>query len=104
MQASGDREQRDLPAPFERRHVWVRGRVQGVFFRQSCATEAAKRSVGGWVRNLPDGRVEAVFEGPASAVEAMVEWCRSGPPHARVKGVIAQSEPVEGHTTFAVTG
>ena len=91
-------------ANVERRHVWVSGRVQGVGFRYSCATAAATHSVGGWVRNLPDGRVEAVFEGPAAAVEAMVDWCRTGPRYSSVTRVEAKAEPAQGHTTFAVTG
>lgn len=88
----------------QRRHVWVSGRVQGVFFRQSCASAAAVRLVGGWVRNLPDGRVEAVFEGSAAAVDAMVDWCRTGPRHASVSGVEVVAEPPEGITRFSVKG
>jgi acylphosphatase len=65
----------------------VSGRVQGVWFRESCREEAALRGVAGWVRNLPDGRVEAVFEGDADAVDALVAWCHEGPPRARVRGV-----------------
>jgi acylphosphatase len=70
-----------------RAHVWVSGRVQGVWFRESCRDEAALRGVAGWVRNLPDGRVEAVFEGDPNAVDAMVAWCDAGPPRARVRTV-----------------
>lgn len=87
-----------------RRHVWVNGRVQGVGYRYSCATEATKLGIRGWVRNLADGRVEAVFEGPAEDVAAMVSWCRSGPPYADVRGLDVTSEPVEGFTNFAVRG
>lgn len=85
-----------------RHHVWVAGRVQGVWFRQSCAQTAAGHRVGGWVRNLPDGRVEAVFEGPAEAVDAMVQWCRTGPRHARVSNLEVRIEQPEGVTAFAV--
>jgi acylphosphatase len=70
-----------------RAHVWVRGRVQGVFFRATTAHLARERQLAGWVRNLPDGRVEAVFEGPPEAVRALVDWCHQGPPGAWVEGV-----------------
>lgn len=62
-----------------RAHVFVSGRVQGVFFRQRTKQEAQSRGVTGWVRNLDDGRVEAVFEGEEDDVEALVAFCRSGP-------------------------
>lgn len=70
-----------------RRRVVVSGLVQGVFFRQTCVQEARAHEVAGWVRNLPDGRVEALFEGPDAAVKVMVDWCRGGPPAARVMAV-----------------
>ena len=76
-------------------HVLVEGRVQGVGFRQACADQARRRRLAGWVRNRRDGRVEAVFEGPADAVAAMVEWCRTGPPAARVTAVDAFPEPAD---------
>ena len=63
------------------------GRVQGVFFRDTCRRKARAAGVSGWVRNQPDGRVEALFEGPPGAVEALVAWCREGPPQAVVEGV-----------------
>jgi acylphosphatase len=68
-----------------RRRVLVRGDVQGVFFRDSTRKEAESRGVSGWVRNRDDGSVEAVFEGSADAVEAMIEWARSGPSRAQVE-------------------
>jgi acylphosphatase len=68
-----------------RRRVVVRGEVQGVFFRDSTKKEAESRGVSGWVRNRDDGAVEAVFEGPADAVDGMVEWCRTGPSRAEVE-------------------
>ncbi len=67
-----------------RAHVWIAGQVQGVNFRAYAEDEAAFRHVDGWIRNLPDARVEAVFEGDASAVEAMIRWCHRGSPAARV--------------------
>ncbi|HET9077007.1 MAG TPA: acylphosphatase [Acidimicrobiales bacterium] len=76
-----------------RRRVVVEGRVQGVGFRQSCADVARAGRVAGWVRNRRDGRVEAVFEGPAAAVDTMVDWCRSGPPAARVDRIEVRNEP-----------
>jgi len=74
----------------------VGGRVQGVFFRSETEYEAVKRNVCGWVRNLPDGRVEAVFEGEKGAVEALVEFCRRGPRGARVSEVEVQWEDYNG--------
>ena len=85
-------------------HVFVAGRVQGVFFRASCAREARALGLAGWVRNAPDGRVEAVFEGGDSAVEAMVDWCRKGPTHARVDAVEAEWEAPLGDEGFHVSG
>jgi len=86
-----------------RKHVWIGGRVQGVWFRQSCADAAKQAGVCGWVRNLPDGRVEAVFEGSDSAVEQIVGWCRHGPPRAVVSMVEVTAEEPEGCDGFEVT-
>lgn len=69
------------------RRVTAHGRVQGVFFRDTCSRQAHRSGVAGWVRNEPDGSVAALFEGPAEAVEQMVAWCRQGPPGARVDRV-----------------
>ncbi len=85
-----------------RRHVWVRGRVQQVWFRQTCRCRATERGVAGWVRNLADGRVEAVFEGTPAAVFEMVEWCRSGPRRAVVSDVQVIEEAPAGETGFHV--
>ena len=86
-----------------RRRVMVRGEVQGVFFRDSTKKEAERRGVSGWVRNRDDGSVEAVFEGPAEAVEAMVEWCRSGPPRATVEDMdVSVDEDPDGLDGFEV--
>lgn len=82
-----------------RAHVYVSGRVQGVYYRASTDEAARERDIDGWVRNLEDGRVEAVFEGPREAVESMVEWCHAGSPAAVVDDVdVEYSDPeqVEG--------
>lgn len=85
-----------------RQRVVVSGRVQNVWYRDSCRTEAQARGVAGWVRNRADGTVEAVFEGEPDAVQQMVDWCRIGPPRARVTAVDATTEPVEGESGFVV--
>jgi acylphosphatase len=80
----------------------VSGDVQGVGFRWYTREEALRRRVSGWVRNLPDGRVEAVFEGEPDAVDSMVAWCRQGPRWARVDGVEATGEVPEGTEGFQI--
>lgn len=85
-----------------RRNVVARGRVQGVFFRDSTRREARRRGVAGWAANRSDGAVEAVFEGPEDAVEAMVEFVRRGPGHAEVSDVEVRSEEPEGLDGFSV--
>jgi len=65
----------------------VRGRVQGVYFRQSCRQEARRLHLLGWVRNRPDGTVEVWAQGQANAVDSLIDWLWHGPPHARVSGV-----------------
>ncbi|HEY7667176.1 MAG TPA: acylphosphatase [Actinomycetota bacterium] len=85
-----------------RAHVRVAGRVQGVFYRSSCAELARRLDVAGWVRNLPDGEVEAVFEGASGDVGTMLAWCREGPPHARVDRIEVEDEPFVGETGFRV--
>jgi len=82
-----------------RAHVFISGRVQGVFFRAWTEDEAVKRGLTGWVRNLADGRVEAVFEGDKEAVEEMVKLCWKGPPGARVTNVEVKWEPYTGEFT-----
>jgi len=86
----------------KRARVLVSGEVQGVYFRDACRRMAAEHGVLGWVRNLRDGRVEAVFEGPADAVDHMVTWARHGPGTARVADVDVQAETPEGLTSFVV--
>ena len=78
------------------RHVRIEGRVQGVWFRGWTVEEARRRGLDGWVRNRRDGSVEAVFAGPAEAVDAMIAACHTGPSSARVDRVHAMpsSEPV----------
>jgi acylphosphatase len=77
-----------------RRRVVVHGRVQGVWFRDSCRRIAAKEGVGGWARNRRDGTVEVLIEGPAEAVARVVDWCRVGPSSAQVSGIeISEEEP-----------
>lgn len=79
----------------------VRGVVQGVFFRASTAQTARDLGLAGWVRNLPDGSVEAVFEGAPDAVDRALAWCRIGPPHAVVESVETVEEPVGGLSGFS---
>ena len=79
-----------------RRRVVVRGDVQGVFFRDSTRREAEQRGVAGWVENRADGAVEALFEGSPADVEALIEFCRSGPPQAEVRDVeVSEEEPTD---------
>jgi acylphosphatase len=85
-----------------RRRVVVRGTVQGVGFRYSLARRAESAGVAGWVRNLPDGAVEAVLEGPAAAVDQLVRWCEGGPRLAEVTGVDVVEEEPEGLRRFEI--
>ena len=84
-------------------HVWIRGRVQGVFFRAEARARAESLGLAGWIRNAMDGSVEAVFEGDDARVRSMVEWCRRGPSGARVDEVEAETEEPTGVTGFRVT-
>jgi acylphosphatase len=85
-----------------RRRVVARGRVQGVFFRDTTRREARSAGVAGWVRNRPDGAVEAVFEGDEDAVERMLDFVRRGPGHAEVEDVEVSEEEPEGLGGFDV--
>ncbi len=79
---------------YVRAHVHVSGTVQGVGYRANTEETATRRGVDGWVRNLDDGRVEAVFEGDPRSVESMIGWCHTGSPRASVDGVaVAYEEP-----------
>jgi acylphosphatase len=85
-----------------RRRLLVSGRVQGVWYRESCRAEATARGVAGSARNRPDGRVEVVLEGAPGAVEAVAAWCREGPRRAHVEAVDERDEPPTGATGFEV--
>jgi acylphosphatase len=85
-----------------RRHVTVSGEVQGVFFRETARRKATEAGVAGWITNRSDGRVEAVFEGPAEAVDELVEFCREGPTAATVEDVDVQTEEPESLSGFDV--
>ena len=88
----------------KRVRVFASGRVQGVFYRTTCARLARRLALGGSVRNLSDGRVEAVFEGPESLVDEMVDWSRSGPDLALVERLEVLAEEPMGETEFRVMG
>ena len=88
--------------PMIARRVLVRGRVQGVFFRQSCQQQARRVGVTGWVRNLGSGDVEIQVQGRVPAVARLVEWCREGPPHAMVSAVEVSDVAWEDLHGFAV--
>jgi acylphosphatase len=85
-----------------RRHVTISGEVQGVFFRETARRKATEAGVAGWITNRSDGRVEAVFEGPAGAVDELVEFCRHGPTAATVEDVDVQTEEPESLSGFDV--
>ncbi|MBW3584967.1 MAG: acylphosphatase [Cyanobacteria bacterium 0813] len=82
--------------------VFVSGLVQGVGYRYSTMNQAKYLGLSGWVRNLPDGRVEAVFEGEKKAVEGMISWCRRGPSGATVSELVLEYEDPEGDGTFEI--
>ncbi|MFH0916884.1 MAG: acylphosphatase, partial [bacterium] len=84
--------------------VLVEGRVQGVWFRDSTGQQATRLGVTGWVRNLPDGRVEAVYEGPRDAVEELLAWTRRGPERALVTAVEVHDEEPKGERGFSRPG
>ncbi|MEZ4768384.1 MAG: acylphosphatase [Caldilineales bacterium] len=79
-----------------RAHIVISGHVQGVFFRGQTQRRANALGVAGWVRNLPDGKVEAVFEGEEASVNELIAWCRHGPPNAWVSNVEVRREPYTG--------
>ena len=84
--------------------AFITGRVQGVFFRAETREQAMLRGVTGWVRNLPDGRVEVLAEGEENCVRELIAWCRQGPPRSRVDQVEELMEDYSGdYDTFSIT-
>jgi len=93
-----------MMATDERAHVVISGRVQGVFFRAETQRAAQRLGVTGWVRNRPDGTVEALFEGPAQAVQQAVDWCWQGSPMAKVSDVKIEWQDFAGEfEKFSIT-
>jgi acylphosphatase len=92
-----------VPGVVVRRRVVVEGRVQGVWFRESCRRVAQSAGVGGYVRNRGDGCVEAAFEGSPEAVDRLVAWCRVGPSRAVVTAVRVEEEDPVGEALFRVS-
>jgi acylphosphatase len=86
----------------ERAHVYVSGQVQGVNFRGATQEEAERLGLNGWVRNLQDGRVEAIFEGDSETVQQMIDWCKSGSSSADVDDVTVEQEEPSGESGFEV--
>lgn len=80
----------------KRWHIWISGRVQGVFYRAHTEQVARQLGLTGWVRNLPDGRVEIVAEGEEEKLQKLLDWCWQGPPAAQVNAVEMQEEPATG--------
>jgi acylphosphatase len=86
-----------------RAHIFISGLVQGVFFRAHAQNKAQELGLKGWIKNLPDGRVESVFEGRRDKVQAMIEWARRGSPRAQVDGLeIEWEESKEEFENFEV--
>ena len=83
-------------------HALVSGRVQGVYYRQSTREQAQRLGLAGWVRNLPDGRVELVAEGEAEALQQLADWLAQGPSEARVSAVALTEQPLQGLKGFSI--
>lgn len=84
-------------------HVFISGRVQGVFFRANTKQKAENLGITGWVRNTSDGRVEGVFEGEEDKLENMIEWCHHGPSHANVENVeVTEEKKGQGYQSFKI--
>ena len=87
----------------KRAHLYISGRVQGVFYRAHMRDEARRRGLTGWVKNLPDGRVEAVVEGEEEKIQELIDWAHLGPPAARVDDVeVHWEEPREEFDDFEI--
>ena len=86
----------------KRAHVWISGKVQGVWYRATTQKQAEQRDLAGWVRNLSDGRVEAVFEGPEPEIQDMIQWCHTGSRMAHVDDVDVEWETPEGLEGFTI--
>lgn len=85
-------------------HIWVSGKVQGVFFRAHTEDKANSLGLSGWVRNLPDGRVEILAQGQKDKVDELIKWCHKGPPYARVSNVkVEWEEPKQDFKGFHIT-
>jgi acylphosphatase len=97
-----DRKNGCMSASPTRLRLSIRGRVQGVWFRDSVRRTATERGVSGWAENLPDGSVQAVLEGEPDAVRAVAAFCRQGPTNARVDHVDERREPAEGLRGFEI--
>ncbi len=87
----------------EHRTLTIHGRVQGVFYRQSTRQQAQQLGLTGYARNNPDGTVTIEAEGPAAALDQLAQWCRQGPPLARVDKVEAAVGPVQGYRAFEIS-
>ncbi len=85
-----------------RAHLIIYGKVQGVFYRASARDKALRIGISGWVKNIPEGRVEAVFEGEKNRVNRMIEWCKKGPSYSQVDEVAIEWEEPEGEKHFEV--
>ncbi|MBS3781079.1 MAG: acylphosphatase [Candidatus Thermoplasmatota archaeon] len=86
-----------------RKHCFFSGKVQGVFFRANTRDKAQEKGVKGWVKNLRDGRVEAIFEGPENRVDEVIEFCKNNQPHARVDDFeIKEEEPTGEFDSFRI--
>lgn len=89
--------------PTRRARLLVSGRVQGVFFRARTQEEAQRLAIAGWVRNLPDGRVEVLAEGESRAVASLIAWCRRGPRFADVSDVeVIEEQPGDAYSSFDI--
>ena len=85
-------------------HVRIKGLVHGVSFRSSMAQQASELGVRGWVRNVPDGTVEAFLEGDEINVRRVLQWAKTGPPRARVDKVVVAVVPLRNHRDFRIHG